>query len=122
MDFYLTHNWLVCKIGDRFIENAVQKYPSGKLLDIGCGTIPYKEMFKPYIYEHIDINHEWTLHDKNEIDIYSSATDIPQEGNSYDTIFYGAVLEHPEEPVKIIIEMNRVLKQNGLVVLQLLIC
>lgn len=114
---YLRHNWLVYKIYNGLLEKAVRLYASGRLLDIGCATKPYKEMFEPFILEHIGLDHQGTIHDRQEIDIYGNATNIPQDDNSYDTIFCGAVLEHLEEPGKAISEMNRVLKQNGIVIL-----
>ncbi len=113
---YLRHNWLVYKIHNEHLELMAQKYAGNRLLDIGCGEKPYKQIFAPYVTEHIGLDHKGTLHGKHEIDIYGSATYIPQEDNSYDTIFCGAVLEHLEEPAKAISEMNRVIKKNGNVI------
>lgn len=114
---YLSHNWLVYKIYNGLLQKAVRQYAFGRLLDIGCATKPYKEMFEPFILEYIGLDHQGTIHNRQEIDIYGCATNIPQENNSYDTVFCGTVLEHIEEPGKAISEMNRVLKENGIVIL-----
>lgn len=42
-------NWLVYKISNKAFTIAIQKYAKGKLLDIGCGEKPYKDMIKPYV-------------------------------------------------------------------------
>ena len=106
-------NWLVYKIADKNLHKAIQKYAQGKLLDIGCGEKPYKNMIKPYVSEHIGLDHKNTLHDKSEIDLFGTAYNIPAENNSFDTILCTAVLEHLEEPDKAIKEANRVLKKKG---------
>ena len=76
---FFSKNWLVHKIVNRHLELAAKKFARGKLLDIGCGEKPYKEMFAPYVKEHAGLDHHGTLHDKSEIDIFGPAYDIPVE-------------------------------------------
>lgn len=107
------HNWLVCKISDKALDEKIQKYAKGKLLDIGCGDKPYVEMVKPYVTEYTGIDHQDTLHNKSDIDRFGTAYDIPATDGEFDSAICTAVLEHLEEPDKAIKEANRVLKEGG---------
>ena len=106
-------NWLVYKIADKVLNVAIQKYSKGKLLDIGCGEKPYKNMVKPYVTEYIGLDYENTLHDKSKIDLFGTAYNIPIENGYFDTVLCTAVLEHLEEPNKAIKEAHRILKSGG---------
>jgi ubiquinone/menaquinone biosynthesis C-methylase UbiE len=112
----LSHNWLVYKIHDECLRKKVEAYAKGKLLDIGCGEKPYAKMLKPYVAEHVGVDHEGTLHDKSNIDRFGSAYEIPAEDNEFDSVICTSVLEHLEEPDKAIAECNRVLKTGGVAI------
>jgi len=106
-------SWLVYKITDKVLNEAIQKYAKGILLDIGCGEKPYKNITRPYVTEHIGLDHENTLHDKLKIDLFGTACNIPTEDEHFDTVLCTAVLEHLEEPDRAIKETNRILKSGG---------
>jgi len=55
-------------------------------------------MIKPYVTEHIGIDHQGTLHDKSNIDRVGRAYEIPAEDCEFDSAICTAVLEHLEEP------------------------
>lgn len=105
-------NWLVYKIADKALSEAIKEYARGKLIDIGCGEKPYAEMVKPYVTEHIGVDHRDTLHDKSHIDRFGTAYDIPAKDGEFDSVICTAVLEHLEEPNKALKEANRVLKKG----------
>ena len=48
------------RIGYRVMEQAflysAEKYASGRLVDIGCGSKPWKALFAPYVDEHIGVD------------------------------------------------------------------
>jgi len=106
-------NYLIYKIHDRELEKYASKYFKGKLLDIGCGSKPYRELLSPFIKEHIGLDHEGTAHDKTKIDLFGTAYCIPVENNSFDSVLCSAVLEHLEESEKAIRECYRILKTAG---------
>jgi SAM-dependent methyltransferase len=110
------HNWLVYKIHDEELLEAVSKYARGKLLDIGCGEKPYKEMVAPYVDQHIGIDHKNTLHTKSNIDRFGTAYDIPAEDNEFDSVLCTNVLEHLEKPEEALRECYRILKRKGIAI------
>lgn len=110
------YNFLVNTIHDQALSFYSKKYFKGDLLDIGCGTKPYMSMLSPFVDKHIGLDHKDTPHNKNSIDIFGSAYDIPVKDNSFDSVLCSAVLEHLEEPSKAIQECNRVLKKDGIAI------
>lgn len=115
-DSFFSKNWLVYKISNTHLKLAAKKYARGKLLDIGCGEKPLQNMFAPYVAEHIGLDHQDSLHAKDNVDIFGTAYDIPKENECFDTVLCTAVLEHLEEPGKAIAEAMRVLKQGGIAI------
>lgn len=101
---------------DEHIREAAKKFANGRLLDIGCGEKPLQNMFAPYVTEHIGLDHQDSLHSKDNVDIFGSAYEIPKKNEYFDTILCTAVLEHLEEPDKAIAEANRVLKKGGIAI------
>jgi ubiquinone/menaquinone biosynthesis C-methylase UbiE len=106
-------NILVNTIHDNALVRFASQYLSGRLIDIGCGIKPYKNMLAPYLTEHIGLDHKGTMHDKSNIDLFGNAYQIPVESAAFDSAICTAVLEHLEEPEKAIKETYRVLKAGG---------
>jgi ubiquinone/menaquinone biosynthesis C-methylase UbiE len=106
-------NWLVYKIHDQALQVVVQRYLSGRVIDIGCGTKPYRKLLAPYVSEHIGVDHEATLHEKSNIDLWGTAYAIPATDAYFDSAICTAVLEHLEEPLDALKECFRVLKHSG---------
>lgn len=109
-------NILVQWIVQNNLSKVIPKFFKGKLIDIGCGEKPYEKLLKPYVLEHIGVDHQSTLHDKSNIDLFGTAYQIPVEDSSFDSALCTAVLEHLEEPEVALKECNRVLKSGGIAI------
>lgn len=109
-------NILINQIHDRQLKQYASKYLSGRLIDIGCGTKPYKNLLAPYVSEHVGCDHKGTLHDKSNIDLFGTAYDIPVKDTSFDSAICTAVFEHLEKPEKALFECYRVLKPEGMTI------
>jgi SAM-dependent methyltransferase len=108
-------NLLVNYIHDRALEQFASLL-NDRMIDIGCGTKPYEELFAPYVREHVGVDHVDTLHDKSNIDIFGTAYDIPVSDESFDCAVCTAVLEHLEEPELALRECHRILKPGGVAI------
>jgi len=106
-------NYLINYLFESSFRLYAKSYLCGKLLDIGCGTKPYKKLLAPYVTGHIGVDHEKTFHDKSNIDLFGTAYKIPAEDESFDSAICTAVLEHLEEPETALRECLRVLKHGG---------
>lgn len=108
--YYLEYRYLF-----QDLKNAVQKYASGDVLDIGCGNKPYLQFFEGKIssYTGCDIIQS----DKNLVDIICPATEIPLPNGCKDTIFTTQVIEHVADHKKLLSEAFRILKPGGCLIL-----
>lgn len=88
----------------------------GKLLDVGCGNGPFKYLVdrNHCQYIGIDIAGAGNFDYNNSEIIIFDGENIPFEDNSYENIICTEVIEHLPNPEKIISEMYRVLKVNGI--------
>lgn len=88
---------------------------NGKVLDVGCGSKPYKNEFinaKEYIGMDIELSgHD---HRNEDIDIFYDGEKFPFSDASFDSVLTFEVMEHIFEPINFIKEINRVLKIDGL--------
>jgi SAM-dependent methyltransferase len=98
------------------IYNNIISYASnikGKILDVGCGTKPYKSLFDYDLYIGLDTNNSGHKHEFSSIDVVYDGSIIPFESNYFDSIVCFEVLEVIFEPKSFLKEVNRVLKPGG---------
>ena len=86
------------------------KYAEGTLLDVGSGFAPYRPFFKN-VKKYIKMDNFEYLGVKP--DIIGDAMNIPLKNSSVDSIFSSQVLEHVQNPQKMVDEIYRVLKKKG---------
>ncbi|RAJ73484.1 methyltransferase family protein [Chitinophaga dinghuensis] len=85
---------------------------SGRLLDVGCGTKPYKQLFQVNEYIGLEIDTTYNR-EKKDIDVFYDGTVFPFEDNSFDSLLCNQVLEHVFNPEEFLQQINRVLKVGG---------
>ena len=99
----------------RLLHDAVKQrtqYAQGRLLDVGCGGGPYRDMFSNVSsYVGLDI----TLH--SNVDVAGDGQALPFIDNCFDTILCNEVLEHVPEPSLLMSEIARALKPGGFLLL-----
>lgn len=111
------HNWLNHHLIIDFLAEAASKYASGIMADIGCGMKPYQCIFTPYTTRHIGVDLAPSGHKTSTVDVIGSAYDTNLQELSCDVVLCTEVLEHLEEPLTAVKEMNRILKPKGIVIL-----
>lgn len=101
------------------LEKAIKKSASqlqGVLLDVGCGTKPYKKIFG-HIKKYVGLDLENTPTRSQVIDVKADALSLPFANESFDSLLSTQTLEHVNNPQKMIWEMERVLKKSGKILL-----
>ncbi len=106
-------NLLVHHLHDVRLRDAAARHLHGRLIDIGCGTKPYADMFRDLVDEHVGVDHEASPHDTSQLVLFCSAYEIPAPDASFDCAVSTAVLEHLEEPERALRECHRVLKPGA---------
>jgi SAM-dependent methyltransferase len=108
--FYFSRSTL-----DQAVKNAAGKM-KGKILDVGCGSKPYRGYFPAGEYVGMEIS---SSVDRPEIlaDVFYSGEAFPFENQSFDHVVSFQVLEHVPQPEFFISEISRVLKVGGSILL-----
>lgn len=99
----------------RAIREAAPRL-SGRLLDVGCGTKPYRALFAVQEYVGLDIQSEATRRRANA-DMFYDGKAFPAADASFDAVLCNQVLEHVFTPDAFVAEIARVLKPGGLLLL-----
>lgn len=102
-----------------FVINNFKHHLKGKILDIGCneGIIAEKLELKRDAYLGLDIDYQALLevskrgYSYKRIDL--SKENIPLKDNSFDSFLCLDILEHLQDPKRIIKEIKKVVKPHG---------
>ncbi len=94
---------------------------NGRLLDIGCGKMPYREMIlkESAVSEYTGLDIETAISYDRSVkpDFTWDGKTMPFEDNSFDCAMATEVLEHCAEPEVLLAEARRVLKPGGVLFL-----
>jgi SAM-dependent methyltransferase len=86
---------------------------NGKLLDFGCGSKPYRQLFDVDQYLGLDFENEGHSHANEQIDIYYDGRTIPMPDGYFDAVLSSEVFEHVFNLPEILKEINRVMKPGA---------
>jgi SAM-dependent methyltransferase len=109
-------NWLLYDITDKYLIEF-SKYYKGRLVDLGCGTAPYKEFFLQYADSYMGVDWSESIHEFKGDVISNLNEKINLEDDFADTIVSLSVMEHLYNPEVFLSETYRVLKDDGVFVL-----
>ncbi len=104
---------------DRWVAGRAASVPAGaRVLDVGAGTCPYRPLFAHCDY----VTHDFKRYDGvklgggtdyGAIDLVSEITAIPAPPSSFDVVLCTEVLEHVPRPREAVLEMARLLRPGG---------
>lgn len=111
------HNWLAHKINNEcFIR--VSRHLKGRVLDLGCGTAPYKKDILNAADEYVGVDWENTFRDTCNIDVFCDlCKSLPFPECHADTVVSFQVVEHLPEPDFFLSECRRVLRPGGCLII-----
>lgn len=107
-------------IRNSILKAVIESLPllKGKLLDIGCGQMPYRDLIKEKskITEYVGVDIETALvyDEKIKPDYTWNGEKLPFQNNEFDTILMTEVLEHVPNPGHTLNEAYRVLQNEGI--------
>lgn len=85
---------------------------SGRLLDVGCGSKPYRSLFTVDACIGLDIDSE-AARSRGIADHFYDGNAFPFVDGSFDSVLCNQVLEHVFNPDEFLAEIARVLKPGG---------
>jgi SAM-dependent methyltransferase len=84
----------------------------GRLLDVGCGRKPYRDLFKVDEYLGMEIDSEVTRA-RGYADVFYDGEVFPFDDGAFDAIVCNQVLEHVFNPDAFLEQIHRVLRPGG---------
>jgi SAM-dependent methyltransferase len=84
----------------------------GRILDVGCGSKPYQKYFNASEYIGLEIERQNKLADR-----YYDGKVFPFSDEQFNSVLISQVFEHVFNPDEFLSEINRVLKDGGVLLL-----
>jgi SAM-dependent methyltransferase len=98
-------------------EAALRRYARGILLDMGCGHVPYLELYRPLVDANICVDWENSPHASQHLDEAANLNEpLRFAAASFDTVLMTDVLEHIARPWVLVPEIARILRPGGHVI------
>ncbi|MEP7056562.1 MAG: class I SAM-dependent methyltransferase [Caldimonas sp.] len=89
---------------------------SGPLLDVGCGTKPYRDLFDTDVYVGLEID-SVAARTRGVADAFYEGDRFPFQNAEFRSVLCNQVLEHVFRPERFIGEIRRVLASGGTLLL-----
>ena len=86
------------------------QHAAGRLLDLGCGKVPYYELYRDHVVESVCV--DWNENPFLDLRLDLSKP-LPFEDGEFDTALVSDVLEHVPDPWLVFREVARVLRPGG---------
>lgn len=81
---------------------------------MGCGHVPYYEIYRPFVKNVICVDWPNSRHEAEFLDLAADLNDpLPFASESFDTVLLTDVLEHIFRPAELISEAARILRPDG---------
>ena len=112
-----SHNWLVYKYFNFYFQNY-KHLLKGRVVDLGCGETPYKDLILQSADSYTGIDWGNTLH-ASKADILADLNkNLPINDEEFDSALSISVMEHLLDPKLFLKETYRILKPGGVFILQ----
>lgn len=106
------------------LYRAIQEHAAhvqGRVLDVGCDTQPYRMLYGSTEYVGLEIDTPATRR-AGKADFFYDGRTFPFECASFDSVVCNQVLEHVFNPREFLLEIHRVLRDNGFLSLSVPFC
>lgn len=112
---FISGSYLVLSELSKHIQDAAAQLTGNHLsiLDAGCGVKPYLPFFKEKADSYIGVD----ISPAPEVDLVCVAEQLPFNTESFDAVVCTQLLEHSDDPQKVLREIHRVLKRGGVLIL-----
>lgn len=92
------------------LRSALGSGDAGRVLDAGAGLLVHRALFSEASGGYVSLD---AVKTHSDLDVAADAGKMPFEDAGFDTVLCSQVLEHVEEPDRVLEEIVRVLKPGG---------
>jgi len=109
---------LMTDITASFYQDNLPLHAKGHLADLGCGHVPFYDLYKSLVSETTCADWPNSVHQNQYLDVACDLNQpLPFSSNTFDTIIISEVLEHISNPELVWAEMARTLNPGGKIIL-----
>jgi SAM-dependent methyltransferase len=90
-------------------RRAYEQLGPYRVLDVGCGTKPYRSFFTPYASGYVGVDRVESPY----ADLLGSVEDLPVEASGFEVVLCNQVLEHCADPPQAVRELRRATAPGG---------
>jgi SAM-dependent methyltransferase len=107
-------SWLVTQLVADAYGRHLAAQAHGRLVDLGCGTVPLYAAYRPLVSEITCIDWSGDAASTRHLDVAHDLNQpLPLDSNRYDTAILSDVLEHIRHPEALLAEVARILAPGG---------
>lgn len=108
-----TNPFYIMRKGIRKNITTLSPHITGRTLDVGCGSKPYKDIFKDtHSYVGIEFDSP-RAREKSQADFFYDGQHFPFPDTSFDTVIATEVFEHIFNPDNFLTEIHRTITPGG---------
>lgn len=104
----------VASLQIRACEPLLREHARGRLLDLGCGAVPYYGVYRDRIEDCVCLDWPASAYTSPHLDLRADLNArLPIRDATMDTVLLADVLEHVARPEPLLAEIARVLRARG---------
>jgi SAM-dependent methyltransferase len=97
---------------------VLKRYAHGRLVDLGCGNVPFFEMYRDRVDDSLCVDWPVSPHQLKPVDVFADLRlPLPLNDCAFDTVLLFDVLEHIPNPHDLTNEASRILRPGGVVLI-----
>lgn len=98
----------------RALQRLIERFATGRLLDLGCGSVPLYAVYRPLVTSITCVDWINSDHRLGHVDTSADLNEpLPLASALFETVVLTDVLEHIAQPDRLLAEIRRVLGSNG---------
>ncbi len=90
-------------------RRAAADFGRYRVLDVGCGAKPYYPLFAAFVSDYVGVD----IAEPSAADVIGPAEAIPLDDGMFDLVLCTQVLEHADDPARVVRELRRVIAPGG---------
>jgi SAM-dependent methyltransferase len=116
--YVYTGSWLIAELVADCYQQAKKWLKPGLIVDLGCGRVPLYGFYSGVAESVVCLDWPSTIHSQIHVDCYADLNrGLPLKANVADTVILSDVLEHVYEHQKLLCEVARIMRNDGVLLL-----